>query len=382
MIDPDSHRRLRREIVERMKADSVLLDELREEVRPLQSKTRRIQPRSATSISLVGADGGDNRLQFDPFLVQLIRVVDSSNNEYCLEAVTPTTSTSDLSAKQLTGVDGPTALGRMMKFLGVKELADLSPMIRRDNDPRPPSPSWVQVYREITEWAILFSIVRDKDFGTDTLIVFDGLLRSKVFARDLFARYRQGITEGIEHQLRRNRRQIYLVGVAKRSKVLDRYRLAMALESTLASEYPAFVEIPQELEEKAYIWSEYARADDEQFRGTEINKYVGGKMFFVKFGSHKRDPIWPVDIFLSQASPATAQVIMGYLLSDAVDGFPVPFYPRCLQRAHENASLVDFDLDILQDEVFRGIRMALGNNAPVLDAFQLQDADPAQARYR
>jgi hypothetical protein len=102
-------------------------------------------------------------------------------------------------------------------------------------------------------------------------------------------------------------------------------------------------------------------------------------MFFVKFGSGARDPIWPIDIFLPQLPEA--QAILGYLLADATDGFPVPLYPRCLQKAHENAALVDFDLDVLQDEIFAGVRAALGDQAPVVDAFRLQDSDPAQARY-
>jgi hypothetical protein len=380
LIDPESHRQLRREIAERMQADRAVLDVLREEIRPLLASTRRIQPRATTAISLVGTDGGNNRLQFDPFLVQLIRVVDSANNEYCLEAITPTTSVTMLSARQFDRSGEPTNLGAMMAYLGVSQLSDLSPMIRPDRDPRPPSPSWVQVYRELVEWATLFSIVREKDFGTDTLIVFDGLLRSKVFSRDLFMQYLKGIREGIEAQQRKNRRQIFLVGVAKGSKVLERYRLAMALEAVLAVEYPAFVEIPRDIEEKAYIWSEYARGDDWQVETAEVNKYVGGKMFFVKFGSGRRDPVWPIDLFLPQAGQA--QTILGYLLADAVEGFPVPFYPRCLQRAHENAALVDFDLDILQDEIFEGIRLVLGAEAPALDAFRLQDADPAHARYR
>ena len=69
------------------------------------------------------------------------------------------------------------------------------------------------------------------------------------------------------------------------------------------------------------------------------------------------------------------------MLADAINGFPVPHYPRCLQKAHENAALVDFDFDILQDSVYDGIRASLNGNAEVLDAFQLQDADPAQRRY-
>ena len=100
MIEPESHERLRREISERIRDDQGLLEALRDEIRPLRQQVQRIQPRTTTSISLVGADGGNNSLQFDPFLVQLVRVVDSSNNEYCLEAITPTTSVSRLGAAQ------------------------------------------------------------------------------------------------------------------------------------------------------------------------------------------------------------------------------------------------------------------------------------------
>jgi len=380
MIDPESHEQLRREITERIAADRALLDGLRTEIRPLRAQVIRIQPRTTTSISLVGTDGGNNSLEFDPFLVQLVRVVDSSNNEYCLEAITPTTDVSRLSQAQFAR-DGrpPTALGEMMTDLGVRTLPTLSHMIRPNDDGRAVSPSWVQVYRELVEWAVLYSILKNKDFGTDTLIVCDGLLRSKVFARDLFKQYLECMKVAIERQYRERRRRIYLVGVAKDSKVLARYRLAMAIERVMTTDYPAYVEVPREIEERAYVWSEYARGDDREMENSEINKFVGGKMFLVKFGKSSNDPVWPIDVFLPQKDEA--QAILGYLLADAIDGFPVPLYPRCLQKAHENAALVDFDFDILQDEIFSGIRQVLGEDAPLLDAFRLQDADPSQRRY-
>jgi hypothetical protein len=234
------------------------------------------------------------------------------------------------------------------------------------------------VYRELVEWAVLFSILT-KDFGTDTLIICDGLLRSKIFAGDNFQRLLRGMKERIDQQWRRNRRRIYLAGVAKHSKVLVRYRLAMALEHVLRTDYPAYVEVPREIEEKAYVWSEFARGDDRADEGGEINKFVGGKMFLVKFGSHRRDPIWPIDIFTEQKEDA--QVILGSMLADAINGFPVPHYPRCLQKAHENAALVDFDFDILQDYIYEGVRSTLGEHSQTLDVFELQDADPAQKRY-
>lgn len=380
MIDPNSQSQLRDEIAKRIATDRVILDCLRNEIHALKSSVRRIQPRSAAAISLVAADGGNNSLQFDPFLVHLVRIVDSSNNQYCLDVVTPSTDVSELSRRQFDPNGSPiTALGELMAYLGVSDLTRLSHMIRRHDDQRPASPSWVQVYRELVEWAVLFSLVRNKDFGTDTLIVADGLLRSKVFAGDLFRRYLDGLAEGIRSHESRSRRKVFLVGVAKHSKVLDRYRLAMTLEDVLTTDYPAFVEVPREIEERSYVWSEWAKGNDRETASTEINKFVGGKLFLVKFGSGRRDPIWPIDVFVPQRAEAPA--VLGYMLGDAINGFPIPFYPQCLQRAHEHAALVAFDFDVLQDYVFDGIRSSLGERAAALDAFRLQAADPSQRRY-
>jgi hypothetical protein len=380
LMEPKSYTLLKQEIAERMATDRALLDQLRAEIRSLRAEVRPIQPVTTTSISFVAADGGNNSLRFDPFLVQIVRVVDSSNNEYCLEAITPTTSVSSLSARQFNADGSPcTPLGTMMAYLGVRKLQELSHMIRDNDSGRPTSPSWVQVYRELVEWAILFSIVRTENFASDTLIVCDGLLRSKVFAGDLFNKYLQGIQESIDEQRRQRHRNIYLVGVAKHSKVLARYRLAMALEGILTTNYAAYLPVPRDIEEKAYLWAEYARGNDREMEGREINKFVGGKMFFVKFGRGPRDPIWPIDIYLHQLDQA--HHILGCLLADAVNGFPVPLYPLCLQKAHANAAMVDFDFDILQDHIFDGIRAILAEDAPVLDVFRLQEADPSQRRY-
>ena len=148
MIELSSQVVLKKAIANCINADHFILDNLRDEIRPLKNITHRIQPRMTTSISLVGTDGGNNQFRFDPFLIQLIRVVDSSNNEYCLEAVSPTTPLHDLNKFQFDA-DGnaQTALGKMMYFLGVKSLPELSHMIRPTAKGKPVSPSWVQVYR-------------------------------------------------------------------------------------------------------------------------------------------------------------------------------------------------------------------------------------------
>ncbi len=277
MLEPKSRDELAKAIKTCVEADRELLDTLRREIAPLRSSMRRIYPRRATAVSLVATDGGNNQLRFDPFLIQLVRVVDSNNNEHYLDAITPNTPTAQLEKRHLDGSGrGKTPLGRMMEFLGVRRLQDLSPMIRPSSPDKPASPSWVGVYRELIEWSILFDLL-NKDFGSDTLLVFDGLLRSKVFAEDLFARLLKGMEARIQKQKEERKRKVFLVGVAKRSKVLDRYRLAMRLEGVLNTSYPAYVEVPRDVEAKAYVWSEYARGNEVALDGGGNQQVCGGQ---------------------------------------------------------------------------------------------------------
>lgn len=371
MIDQDTYKQLKNDIEIQTTVDRLVLDNMRAQVRPLLSSTKRIHSRSATAVSLVATDGGNNSLRFDPFMVQVVRIVDSNDNELCLEVITPTTPLADLNKRQFDSAGKPiTSLGRLMGALKVKSLEQLSHFIAADKDGLPKSQSIVQVYRELVEWAVLYDLMK-KDFGSDTLIVFDGDLRSKAFADNLFSEFGALLKTEVDRHARQ-RRSVFLVGVMKSSSVLSRYRLAFALEGVLRTTYPAFLEVPEELEKEVY------RYDDAYMR--DARGYVLGKMYFAKFGSKQRDPIWPIDVFTYQS--VHAERIFGHLLADAIEGFPVPFYPRCLQKAHERAALVDFDMDILQDAIFGGLRKALGNEAGALDAFTLEDADPGQGRYR
>lgn len=376
MIELDSIKSLKQEMQQRVAEDAVILASLCEDVRPLRSVTRRIQPRTTTAISLVGTDGGNNKIPFDPFLVQIVRVVDSSRKQYCFEIVSATSDVLSVSRRHRDETGKPlTALGRMMEYLEVDTLSKLSPMIPA----AAPKPSWVQVYRELIEWAVLFDLVREGNFANDTVILRDGFLRSKVFSGGLFRRYRQGLEDGIAAYFLKHKRRIHVAGIAKHSDVLQRYRLAMALEGVLRTAYPAYLEVPRELERKVYEWDEYARGDENEVAGREPNKYLAGKMFFVKFGDRPHDPIWAIDVLESQREDAAT--VFGYLLGDALNGFPVPLYPQCLQTAHEQAALVDFDFVLMQDELITAIRSHLGAKGHIIDEFELHDPDPSAARY-
>ncbi len=381
MFDHDTLPAIRKAIRERTGQDRTLLDELRAEVRPLASSVRTIKPRSTTSVSLVASDGGNNKLVFDPFTIQLVRVVDSYGKELFLDVISPTTDTDNLSADQFEDGQPKTPLGKLMSDLCVKKLSDLSHMIpiaeQAKKEPHKVSPSWVLVYRDLCEWAVLYDRICYHTFAADTLIVRDGLLRSKLFRRELFTAFRKRIEDAIKRIKDKDRRSVFLVGVAKHSKVISRYQLAMAIERLMPPDEARYVKIPRELEAKAYVWPEYARGQEAEGEEGEAPKYVAGDMYFVRFGKSKGDPIWAVDIFSPQTSKDSE--IFGYLQADAIDGFPVPFYPRCLQKAHEHAQVVDFDLTILQDEVFAAVR-GLVPDGSVLDEFQL-NVDASARRY-
>jgi len=384
MLDVEQLITLKKEIDTASKQDLVNLDQLRTEIKQLDSP-RQIRDYSTTAISLVASDGGNNRLRFDPFEIQIIRVVDSYGQEACLQVVSRYNNIDQLSKKQFDNNGNPkTALGFMMNDLGINSLQKLSPMLRPQKDSGGNdtlSTSWVLVYRELVEWAILYERIRNGNFVTDTLIAIDGLLRSKVFSGTLFTQLIGKIQDNIKRIRQTQKRQVYLVGVSKSSKVLDRYRLAMMLEGIMREPRPVFVRVPRAIEELAYTWPEYTRRPGDEEDGGEEAKYVGGYLFLAKFGPSPSDPIWPVDLLLGQESEADK--IIAYLKTDSENGFPVPFYPKCIQKAHDYSAIAGIDMEILQQEIIN----ALLNNMPTeldiinLEKYILQPKDPGEARY-
>src|SRR5262245_58031540 len=127
MFDPEQIPKLREAIRNCASGDMRLLEELRNEVRLLKSNIRSIKERNATSSTLVASDGGNNGLAYDPFFFQLVRVVDSNGKEECLDAVSPTTDTDIVSARQFDETGSPkTCLGFLMRDLKCRTLNQLS----------------------------------------------------------------------------------------------------------------------------------------------------------------------------------------------------------------------------------------------------------------
>src|SRR5438093_2801600 len=143
---------------------------------------------------------------------------------------------------------------------------------------------------------------------------------------------RDEFNKAIVRHFRDDRRKVMLVGVVKHSKVIQRYQLAMMIENLFAEGEARYVRIPSHLEARAYRYDEWARGEGEEGSQGEAAKFKAGVLHLVRFGPRSGDPVWAVDILGSQAESAAE--LLGYLLADAIDGFPIPYYPRCLQKAH------------------------------------------------
>ena len=78
---------LRKKVDAAYKSDDPVLAKFREYARRLSGGIRPLRAYAVNAVSFVSADGGDNRLSFNPAVVELVRVVDSRGNQCALDAV-------------------------------------------------------------------------------------------------------------------------------------------------------------------------------------------------------------------------------------------------------------------------------------------------------
>lgn len=351
-------RALQEKITEAYQKDRPLLEKFREYARRLRDNVRPLKPHSVNAVSFVSADGGDNRIYFDPALIELVRVVDSRGNEYVLDAVASSSTLDELEKRAQPGPLCIKPLYRLCSDLGMR-LRDMSYLLSSMGQGGK-STGALRAYRDIIEWAVLYEMICDQhsQWGGDTILVRDGLLRTKTFRRDVFPKIRQRIIAGVEAHAKRNVK-VSLVGVAKQSAVLSRLAVALELEGVFYKNYPCYVEIPKDIEADCYNFDrtwlfnyEMAETEEEQQQFQNM-----GCLHLVKFGNNPMDPVWPVDIADWQRE--SAPKILGQLIYDAQYGFPIPDYPMCIQKAHDQSRISHIEIDILQDMVFKGLSEGL-----------------------
>lgn len=353
---------LRAKVVEAYRADDPLLQKFRAYARRLKDKTKPLRAYSVNAVSFVSADGGDNRLTFNPAIVELIRVVDSRGNQCALDALASTSTLHELEERASAGTNKVVPpLQRLCSDLGLA-VRDLSYLLHGMGTPGK-STGAMRCYRDIVEWAVLYDLVTNPSlrWGGDTILVRDGLLRTKSFKREVFPRIDQKLRAGVAAHAVKNV-TLSLVGVAKQSAVLGRLAVALELEGTFHRDYPCYVQVDQDIEADCYNFDrtwldtyETAEPDDE---GRRLYQALG-KMFLAKFGDRPLDPVWPVDVAEWQLS--VADKILGQLTVDAQQGFPIPDYPMCIQRAHDFAKLTGLEVEVLQDLLVDGMSQGLSS---------------------
>lgn len=355
--------RLRARVLSAYASDKVLLGRFREHARRVSDLIRPLKTYSANAVSFVSTDGGDNRISFNPASIELVRVMDSRGNECVLDAVASTTTAAELEARTLKGEElGLGPVQRMCTALN-RNLRGLSYLLGSLGVPGKSTGS-MRAYRDLVEWAVLYDLVCNPAvmWGGDTIVVRDGLLRTKTFRRDVFPLLDALLRVGVAKHAERNI-ALSIVGVAKQSAVLSRLAVALELEGVFHRSYPCYAPVPEDIEAECY---QYDRTWLETFEsldagGEDASLYQSfGRMNLVKFGDGPLDPVWPVDIATFQHS--RTEQILGQLTVDAQLGFPIPDYPMCIQKAHDFAKLTGLEIEVLQDLLMDSMTRDLTTN--------------------
>jgi hypothetical protein len=347
---------LRSKVLGAYRADDSTLRRFRDHARCLRANIRPLRTYSVNAVSFVSADGGDNRLTLNPAYVELVRVVDSRGNQCVLDAVPGTVTLQELEQRAVSGDPNEVApLQRLCGDLG-KGLGELSFLIRGLGQPGK-STGALRCYRDIVEWAVLYDLVANPSlqWGGDTILIRDGLLRTKSFKREVFPLIDQRLRDAVAAHAKRNV-TLSLVGVAKQSAVLGRLAVALELEATFHKPFPCYVQVPKDVESECYnfdrTWLDTYETSESDDDGRRLYQSLG-QLFLVKFGDQSFDPVWPVDIAEWQLKDA--EKILGQLTVDAQQGFPIPDYPMTIQRAHDFAKLTGLEVAILEDLLLDGM---------------------------
>lgn len=346
--------KLQEKILSAYQVDDPIFSKFRQFAREL-GVPKKLQRHSVNSVSFVSTDGGDNRLAFNPAAIELVRVVDSNGYEYVLDAIASSSELSELN-KRLSSINSRflvQPLANLCQDLNIQDIEELSSLLGGLGQPGK-STGAMRCYRDIVEWAVLYSLIK-KTWGSDTTIVRDGLLRTKSFKLTIFPKVDEKIRVATQQHLEQ-KVNISIVGVAKQNAVLSKLALALELEAKCHKPYACYIEVPKHVEEECYnfdrTWLNTLETSEVSEDG--LHRYQSmGQLFLVKFGEPEFAPVWPVDIAKWQVDRAPE--ILGQLMADAQEGFPIPYYPMCIQKAHSHAQLSGFEMNVLQDLMIEGV---------------------------
>ena len=327
------------------------LNSLREEVKQL--KFVPIEPAgSYMPISFKSFDGGMFNLHFDPFEFDIVKVADSNGHTKMNFAAPGGDLRDDGELGVILGdLDADPIIQNFLSIMGKNSLQETTEILTNR-----------ETLMELAEFACMFNaVVKAPDDGK-TLVLRDGLLRTKKIKSELIRELKKILAQKRNH--------VRIVGVAKTSKIVFLLKAALICERIFPKEQIGYVKIPLSLENMAYRWSGSGRLTGAP---AKLN-YAFGSLYVAKL-SRRKDLLVAVEIPETDGDDrvytnSDVTEIMGYLAKDSAHSYPVLGYPQTLMRAHEFAVSLGLPASILRDRIMRDL---VENTDPRLASY-IQDA--------
>jgi hypothetical protein len=274
-------------------------------------------------VATVATDGGENRLSLEPIRIQLLRVADSNGEIYFEDFVAQSLQPEEI-LRDFFQSDP-----RLQKFLNYLKV-DWQELLPHSEFQKA---QLLTMLRELMEWAALLKLASQPQ---SKLLIRDGLLRSILLPDVVFIKLRErfeALTAKYSH---------LLVGVAKKSRVINYLSVAFGLANNFSDATPAYVRIPANMEREAapsnYRW---------------INGRAMGQLFVARLDRGESIPLIPVDVAAWQSE--RVDDVMALLHESAQASFPMRGYPHALIRAHEHARLGGLEIEMLEHLLLKQI---------------------------
>ncbi len=146
----ENFQEIRKRVMSAYETEEPVIGKFREYARRLKNGIAMIRPYSVNAVSFVSSDGGDNRLYFNPGVIELVRVVDSRGNQCALDAIAGNAESKSLNER---GRDGNPLmvppLRKLCSDLGI-EVTELSYLLGGLGKPGK-STGAIRTYRDIVE---------------------------------------------------------------------------------------------------------------------------------------------------------------------------------------------------------------------------------------
>jgi hypothetical protein len=155
------------------KSEKPILKKYREYAKRLKNDVKSIKEYSVNAVSFVSSDGGDNRLYFNPAIIELVRVVDSRGNQCALDAIASNSQVNELNVRIQAGDNSPLLVKPLKQLCSDlnTDVVGLSYLLSGLGQ-QGKSTGAIRIYRDIMEWAVLYDLMKYREWGSDTIIIW------------------------------------------------------------------------------------------------------------------------------------------------------------------------------------------------------------------